>query len=320
MGAALSQWDQVMQQILRFQISKLVLLLFAFLFVGMLNSVTAPMVSAQSSYLGDEDDEEEPASKSNQAGPTIAWDTKRLARLERNVRKLERTLQRVENKANPPILIEPDAEVVALQAIVSQLSQKIEDQGQAIVQLTGQAELSQNRLKLQDEQIKALIARLDTVTKRLTMNEAKISDIADIVAPPPPPPSLGSSESDFDRAYTFLVEGKLEDAGRAFEGFIQTWPESTQRPEAWYRLGQVRSRQNDPSSALTAYANALKGWPKTSWAPEATVLMAQALFDTNRPKDACSALSQFDKLYVKISSAESRSLAKTLRVKAACLA
>lgn len=159
---------------------------------------------------------------------------------------------------------------------------------------------------------------MDTVNKRLIMNEAKLSDIGDIVAPPPPPPSLGSSELDFDRAFTLSVEGKLDEAGRAFEGFIQTWPKSSQRPEAWYRLGQVRSRQNDPNSALTAYANALKGWPKTSWAPEATVLMAQALMDMNRPKDACGALLQFDKLYVKISSAESRALAKTLRAKAAC--
>src|SRR4051812_35532412 len=63
----------------------------------------------------DEDDVDNP----NQA-PTdnTVWDAKKLQKLDRNVRKLERAVQRASKTSNPPILIEPDPEVVALQATV----------------------------------------------------------------------------------------------------------------------------------------------------------------------------------------------------------
>jgi TolA-binding protein len=251
--------------------------------------------------------------------PGIEWDKKRLERLDRNVRKLERAIQRIENKGPPPALVEPDPEVVALQATVDILSQKLEDQAAQITRLTGQIEEASFAASQARQDNQALMARLDTLTRRMDLNEATIKDINTAIAPPPPPPATtGSAEGDFDQAYSLLTNGNLEGAEQAFMAFTAKWPQAAQTGEAWYRLGQIRSNRGDISGSVGAFATSLKGWPKTSWAPDATVKLAAALSDTNRPKESCSALGEFNKRYNTLASASIKSQAKALSTKAKC--
>jgi tRNA(Ile)-lysidine synthase TilS/MesJ len=48
------------------------------------------------------------------------------------------------------------------------------------------------------------------------------------------------------------------------------------------------------------------------------VLLADALTNVNRPTEACAALVQFDKLYAKTATADSKTLAKSLKTKDKC--
>ncbi|WP_245531315.1 tetratricopeptide repeat protein [Asticcacaulis biprosthecium] len=276
-----------------------------------------PSVS-QAQIFGDEDEEEDLGRPATPAG---AWDEKRLNRLDRNVRKLERAVARVENKKTPPILIEPDPEVVALQATVDSLSRKQDEQSDVITRLTGQLEEALYANQQLQGTVNAQNARIDVLSRRADNADAHLKDIDALLAPPPPPPaSTGSAEGDFDQAFALMTSGQTDDASRAFEAFTTTWPEAAQLPEAWFRLGQIRSMKQDAGGAVAAYATALKGWPKTSWAPEATVRLAGALTDSNRPSDACLALSQFDKLYAKTATNEHKSMAKTLKTRSKCAA
>jgi TolA-binding protein len=272
---------------------------------------------AHAQIFDDEDDKEIPG---QQPTDNTVWDAKRLLKLDRNVRKLERAVSRVENKKGaPPILIEPDPEVVALQATVDNMSRKQDEQTGTITTLIGQIEELQHQNQQLIQQLTNQNARMDTLVKRADLADAHIKDIDAQLAPPPPPPtSTGSAEGDFDQAFNLLTSGQTDDAGRAFEAFTTAWPQAAQLPEAWFRLGQVRAMKSDPSGAVAAYATSLKGWPKTSWAPEATVKLAQSLSDSNRPTDACSALTQFDKVYAKSATSETRGLAKTLKDKNRC--
>lgn len=280
-----------------------------------LASLMAP-ATAHAQLFGNDDDKDD----ANQP-PTnsTVWDNKRLLQLDRNVRKLERSVSRVENKQTPPILIEPDPEVVALQATVDSLSRKQDDQNATITRLTGQLEESQHQNQLLSQQVSALMARTDTLAKRADLAEAHLKDVdAALAPPPPPPPSKGDAESDFEQAFNLMTSGQIDDAERAFTAFTTTWPEAAQLPEAWFRLGQIRTMKKDASGAVAAYATSLKGWPKTSWAPEATVKLAGALSDSNRPTEACAALTQFDKVYAKMAATENKSLAKDLKAKNKC--
>lgn len=290
--------------------------------VASLGLGTAVMMAPQSAHaqlFSTDDDEDDPTQR-----PTDneVWDAKKLQKLDRNVRKLQRTIARLEGKTpNPPILIEPDPEVVALQATVDILSRKVEEQNASLKGLTSQLEESQFQNRQILEQVSALTARVDTLTKRVDLADAHIKDIdATLAPPPPPPPSLGDAQSDFERAFNMMTSGQTAEAERAFDAFTTTWPEASQLPEAWFRLGQLRAQRQDNQGAIAAYATALKGWPKAAWAPEATVKLAGTLVDTNRPSDACATLAQFDKLYAKTATAESKSLAKTLKTRAKCKA
>lgn len=287
--------------------------------VLLMAAVPAVLVVPQTAHaqlFGNDDDKDDPTQPPTN---TQTWDAKHLQQLDRNVRKLERSVARVENKQTPPILIEPDPEVVALQATVDSLSRKLDDNSSTITRLTGQLEESQHQNQVLQQQVSALLARTDTLVKRADVAEAHLKDIDVALAPPPPPPpSKGDAEADFEQAFNLMTSGQTDEAERAFTAFTTTWPEATQLPEAWFRLGQIRTMKKDSSGAVAAYAAALKGWPKTSWAPEATVKLASALTDVNRPTEACAALSQFDKVYGKMAATENRALAKDLRARNKC--
>jgi len=288
---------------------------------AILLAVAAPGVliapqTAHAQLFGSDDDKDDPTQTPTNG---TVWDVKKLQQLDRDVRKLERSVARVENKQSPPILIEPDPEVVALQATVDSLSRKLDDNANTITHLTGQLEEAQHDNQLLQQQVSALMARTDTLVKRADLAEAHLKDVDTALAPPPPPPpSKGDAESDFEQAFNLLTSGQTDDAERAFVAFTTTWPESTQLPEAWFRLGQIRTMKKDPAGAVAAYATALKGWPKTSWAPEATVKLAGALSDSNRPTEACQALVQFERVYGKMAAAENKALAKDLKAKNKC--
>jgi TolA-binding protein len=279
-------------------------------------SAFAPAV-AHAQLFGDDDDEEIPG---QQPTDNTIWDAKKLQKLDRNVRKLERAVSRVENKKGaPPILIEPDPEVVALQATVDSQARKLDQQGGSITTLIGQVEDLQHQNQLLQQALNNQAARMDTLTKRADLSDAHLKDLdAQLAPPPPPPPSTGSAQGDFDQAFNLMTSGQTDDAGRAFEAFTTTYPQATQTPEAWFRLGQVRAMKSDPSGAVSAFATSLKGWPKTSWAPEATVRLAQALNDSNRPADVCATLTQFDKVYAKLATNNMRNQAKVLKDKNRC--
>ena len=279
-------------------------------------TVLLPAPAAHAQIFGGDDDKDDP----NQV-PTDAtvWDAKKLQRLDRDVRKLERSVQRVQGGSSPPILIEPDPEVVALQATVDTLSRKQDQLNQEVTQLIGQVEDLQHQNQVLQQQIAAQTTRTDTLVKRADLAEAHLKDIdAQLAPPPPPPPTTGSAEGDFEQAFNLMTSGKTDDAQRAFEAFTTAWPDASQTAEAWFRLGQLRAMKGDSNGAVAAYASSLKGWPKTSWAPESTVRLAGALGDANRPKEACAALGQFDKLYAKAATAETRASAKSMATKYKC--
>jgi TolA-binding protein len=288
----------------------------ALLFTAVVPAALIAPQAAHAQLFGNDDDKDDPTQPPTNG---TVWDAKKLQQLDRDVRKLERSVSRVENKQSPPILIEPDPEVVALQATVDSLSRKLDDNAATITRLTGQLEESQHQNQVMQQQVSALMARTDTLVKRADLTEAHLKDVDVVLAPPPPPPpSKGDAESDFEQAFNLMTSGQTDDAERAFTAFTTTWPESAQLPEAWFRLGQIRTMKKDSSGAVAAYATSLKGWPKTSWAPEATVKLAGALSDSNRPTEACQALAQFDRVYGKMAASENKLLAKDLKAKNKC--
>lgn len=250
--------------------------------------------------------------------PGIEWDKKRLERLDRNLRKLERALQRKENSNEPPVLIEPDPEVIALQATVDILARKLDDQEAAIKRLNGDLEQAHFNARNLGNANLALSQKVGTLEARLAELEARIASAEKAAQPPAQPVASGNPTNDFNAAMGQMMGGDYEGAALAFETFIKTYPDSPQLAEAWFRLGETRFIRDDHAQAAASYATALRGWPKAAWAPDATAKLAVSLRSLGRTKETCAALSEFDKRYAGSASAAIKARANQARTAAKC--
>lgn len=252
----------------------------------------------------------------------IEWDSRRLSRLDRNVRRLERALTQ-RNAAGDPVIIEPDAEVVALMGRVDLLDQRLSDLEATLVRMNGDSERLATELESAQRTNRDLAGRIDALTRRVAEIDSANAEAAAAAAasagddPQPRSPS-GSEVGDFDAAMRLVRDGESAEAADAFALFIVTWPESERVGEAHYRLASLREAANDTDGAVQDYARALRGWPATSWAAEATLRLAAILSGTNRDEQACQALGEFDRRYAERASANGRVRAGQLRSQAEC--
>ncbi|MDO1559579.1 tetratricopeptide repeat protein [Brevundimonas sp. 2R-24] len=249
----------------------------------------------------------------------IEWDKRRLDRLDRNVRRLERALfQR--NAAGEPLILEPDPEVIALQGRVELMDRRIGDLEGALRRVNGSVddlttELVQTRRQSVERQ-----RDIDALRTRTAELESELTALKEANAEPPAPTSpTGEPGADFTAAMQALRAQDWATAVAAFDTFIAVWPDADQIPEAHFRLGQARAGQGDQAGAAQAYAAALRGWPRTSWAPEATVNLATALHAGGRTQQACAAIGEFERRYAQAPQALRQRVA-ALKTRAACAA
>lgn len=256
-----------------------------------------------------------------QEPPAIEWDSRRLTRLDRNVRRLERALTQ-RNAAGDPVIIEPDAEVVALMGRVDLLDQRLSDLEASLMRVNGDNERLSAGLDAAERTNRDLAGRIDALTRRVAELDSARAEAEAAAASSPgglaPRSPSGSEAGDFDAAMRLIRDGQAADASEAFELFIVTWPESVRLGEAHYRLAELRAGANDADGAVQNYARALRGWPATNWAAEATLRLATVLISTDRDEQACQALGEFDRRYAERASANGRSRAGQLRNQAEC--
>lgn len=248
--------------------------------------------------------------------PAIEWDARRLSRLDRNVRRLERALTQ-HNAAGDPVVLEPDPEVVALMGRVDLIDQRLSDLEATLVRVNGDNERLSTELEAAERTNRDLAGRIDALTRRLAeIESAEAEAVASGVVRPRSP--SGSEGGDFDAAMRLVRDGSTADAAQAFELFIVTWPESERLAEAHYRLADIRAANNDLAGAVQDFARALRGWPATAWAPDATVKLAAALAASDRNEQACQALGEFGRRYAERAGASVRTRAGQINSQAEC--
>lgn len=249
--------------------------------------------------------------------PPIAWDARRLERLDRNVRRLERALTQ-RNAAGDPVIIEPDPEVVALMGRVDLMDRRLSDLEATLVRLNRDSEGLATELEGARRTSRDLAGRIDALTRRLAEIEAAEAEAAASDGDLEPRSPSGSEAGDFDAAMRLVRDGETEAAADALALFIVTWPESERLAEAHYRLAETRLAAEDEAGAVQDYARALRGWPAAAWAGDATVKLAGALLATDRAEQACQALGEFGRRYAERASAALRTRATQLGAQAEC--
>ena len=251
--------------------------------------------------------------------PAIEWDKKRLAQLERNVRKLEAQLSRNRDPNAPPTVIEPDPEVLSLRGQVANLTEKLTDMESTVRRLSGDLETANFDLaRARQDQVEArnelgpLRTRLAELETRLVAIEQGAQSGSE--------EAQGDPQAEYDAAMALMNDQAYTEAGNAFKAFIAKWPEAEQTPEAHYRLAESYFVRDEAELAVQSYARSLKGWPQTRWAAEATLKLATSFANLGKNAEACAMVAEFNKRYAATSSATAKTRAASIKSRARCSA
>lgn len=251
--------------------------------------------------------------------PAVEWDVRRLDTLDRNVRRLERALTQ-RNSVGQPVLVEPDPEVIQLQAQVSTMDRRLGDIEQTFQRMNADNERLTFQLdeRARDAQtLRAALGRAETRIKAL--EDAAAAQAA--AAARAQAEAEAAARADPDAALAAAVALVATDRAAGIEALEQvaaTWPTEAQGREAGWRLGDARRSGDDHPGAVQAYAAALRDWPTAPWAGETTIKLARSLVATRRNSQACAALAEFNRRYAASASAQLKSIATRTGTEARC--
>jgi len=253
--------------------------------------------------------------------PPVQWDNRRLDTLDRNVRRLERAVTQ-RNSQGQPVLVEPDPDVLSLQDRVAQMDRRMRDLEATVQRVNGDLERLTFQLDESDRDSAALRARLVDIDGRLKAfedaaeqaEEARRAQEAEAAQPRSP---TGDAASDLAAARALLAADPAR--GRAaLEAVATNWPDTPSGREATWRIGDLIRAGGDQAGAVQQYATALAGWPTATWAGEVTLKLARGLDATNRDPQACAALGEYDRRYAASSTPALRAIAAQTRTQASC--
>ena len=251
--------------------------------------------------------------------PAIQWDVRRLDNLDRNVRRLERALTQRNNQGEP-VLVESDPELIALQGRVAQMDRRLRDLEQTVQRVNGDLERLTFQLDESDRDNAALRARLGDAEGRVRAieqaaerAEAAAREAEEAATRSP----TGDAVTDLAAARAQLSTDPA--GGRAaLERVAANWPDTSSGREAIWRLGDIIRAGGDQAGAVQQYAGALAGWPALPWAGEVTLKLARGLEATNRDPQACAALGEYARRYEATSTPALRAIAAETRTRAGC--
>ena len=247
--------------------------------------------------------------------PAVEWDVRRLDTLDRTGRRLERALTQ-RNSVGQPVLVEPDPEVVQLQAQVAGMDRRMGDLEQTVQRMNADNERLTFQLDERGREAQGLRTSLGRAETRIkALEDAAVAQAAQAQA------AAEAAQADPDTALASAVALAASDPARGAEALADVagrWPTEPQGREASWRLGDLERAGNDHAAAVQAYAAALRDWPTASWAGETTVKLARSLVATRRNAQACAALAEFNRRYAASASASLKSVATRTGTEARC--
>ena len=118
------------------------------------------------------------------------------------------------------------------------------------------------------------------------------------------PAVQGLGQSDYQRAFDLLRQGKYGPAVTGLQGFIQKYPQSSLVPDAYYWLGQAQYVLGQNDAALKSLYTVEAHFSQSSKAPEAMLRMAEIYQAIGQPGKARTVLSKIINQYPSTPSAQ----------------
>ncbi len=199
-----------------------------------------------------------------------------------------------------------------LGALQQSLSAAVAEQQGKLVQPMN---LLGNKVDQMSQSFNTLQTSMDELTRRLTRQDEKLTEILNNVktlsAPPPPPPGAtgivpgvgtapaagASADIAFQAAERDLRGGRNQLAMDEFGSFVAQFPNSEYAPKAQYYMGMIYDRDEDYENAVKAYDAVLERYAENPSTRDALFGKAVALMKLGRKVEAKKEFETFLKKY-----------------------
>ncbi len=223
------------------------------------------------------------------AAPAFAGTKERVEALEAAVAQL---------RASQPSAIEANAKIDRLEAEVRSLTGRVEE-------LT--FELEQARARL--DSVSAALAGeppVDGAPVPLAGAPAGPNDlIANEISRSAPPSTAGGGavelpldpEAAFSYASDFLLSGDYVRAERAFQMYVETFPNHPRTADARFRLGEVYLANSKNTEAADVFIAFIRAYPQSARGAEAYLKLGTAFSRLSKPDEACKVFKTLKSKY-----------------------
>ena len=195
--------------------------------------------------------------------------------------------------------------VVQNQSLLS-MAQRADQLQNEMSILRGRIEVLENANDTLRKQQRDLYADLD---KRLAGQSGGTAPAAQPVA------GAGADQAAYNQAFDVLKAGKYPDAIKAFQQFLQSWPQSALADNAQYWLGQSYYVTRDFQSAAAAFQTLLDRWPDSRNAPDSLLKLGYTQAELKHTAQARATLSSVSTRFPGTDSAN-RAAARLLQLPA----
>ena len=218
------------------------------------------------------------------AAPALAGTKERVEALEAAVAEL---------RASQPSAIEANAKIDRLEAEVRSLTGRVEE-------LTFELEQARARLDSVSAALAgevpapgapAPLAGAPAGPNDLIANEISRSTGAGAIELPLDP------EAAFSYASDFLLSGDYANAERAFQKFVETFPNHPRTADARFRLGEVYLANAKNTEAADVFIAFIRAYPQSARGAEAYLKLGTAFSRLSKPDEACKVFKTLKSKY-----------------------
>ncbi|MDO8463996.1 MAG: tol-pal system protein YbgF [Gallionella sp.] len=225
---------------------------------------------------------------------------RQIQQLEGRVLKLEEFVLKLENSVNQQtkLMLDLQGQIEALNGEISKLR--------------GQNEELMHGLQDAEKREKDFYVDLDTRLRRFESvdNAAPAADNPPAAAAPADLNDPALENRAFEAAYGLFKGGKHANAIKAFQEFLNKYPDSVHVPNANYWLGNAQFVLKDYKNALNTYQGLIEAFPEMARAADALFNLARCQQEL---KQAAAAQKTLKQLITKYPTSEAAAKAKKLQ-------
>lgn len=245
--------------------------------------------------------------------PTLASLSSRLEQLQAAFNNLQQQLQQLTGSVDSNLLANQEIRLQELQNELTFINGQMEELGYALRQLAERLDKDQQETDYRLKNLEELIAQKNSLPSSNQVprqNDNRLYQYTDTVPPYKPsvnhsnspslPPILpptqnhilptGSVQSQYDFAFSLLKQGNYDQAGQAFQEFLELYPQQELAGNAAYWLGESYYARKDYQKSAQIFAQGFKDYPSSTKAADNLLKLALSFANLGSTVEACTTL------------------------------